>query len=190
MKFRNSGMPDEQVWSAFFDPSGVLRQMGVTGSIRTLIDIGCGYGTFMIPASQIITGQVVGIDIECEMIDTCAQKLPEQGIKNVELLCGDISAEATLKSLAKFKGTVDYVTLFNILHCEHPQELLKNVYDLLDIGGKTGVIHWIYGQTPRGPSMEIRPKPEAIIEWAGKTGFALAKKIDLPPYHFGLIFQK
>ena len=189
MKFRDSGMPDEQMWNTFFYPINILSQMEITSDIKTLVDIGCGYGTFIVPASGIVH-QIVGVDIESEMIDVCAKKLNEYGIKNVELVCGDISTEATLNFLAKYKGNVDYITLFNILHCECPQELLNNAYDLLNVNGKVGVIHWMYGETPRGPEMEIRPKPKVIIDWAEKAGFTLEKEIDLPPYHFGLIFSK
>jgi hypothetical protein len=33
------------------------------------------------------------------------------------------------------------------------------------------VIHWRYdAATPRGPSMEIRPRPEQIGKWADQTG--------------------
>jgi len=38
--------------------------------------------------------------------------------------------------------------------------------------------------------MEIRPKPEMIIKWALKAGLALDKHVDLPPYHYGLVFIK
>ena len=67
--------------------------------------------------------------------------------------------------------------------------MLGNVYDLLANDGKIGVIHWKYEETPRGPSMEIRPTPETIINWATKIGFTLVKQVELPPYHFGLIFR-
>lgn len=190
MKFRDSGMPDELIWNTFFDLRTVLNQMEITAGIKTLIDIGCGYGTFVIPISEIIGGQAVGIDIDQEMIDICTRKIKERGIKNIELICGDISVNATLHPLIKYKGDVDYITLFNILHCEYPQKLLKKAYNILNINGKVGIIHWIYGKTPRGPLMEIRPKPETIIDWAEKAGLTLTRKIDLPPYHFGLIFNK
>ncbi|MEY7999731.1 hypothetical protein AB8U03_05830 [Clostridium sp. Mt-5] len=38
--------------------------------------------------------------------------------------------------------------------------------------------------------MEIRPKPEMIINWAVKIGFKLEKQVELLPYHYGLIFKK
>ena len=33
-------------------------------------------------------------------------------------------------------------------------------------------------------------EPEDIIKWASKVGLTLKKQVELPPYHFGLIFQK
>ena len=190
MKFRDSGMPDEQVWDAFFNSRSILSQMEITPSVKTLIDIGCGYGTFIIPISEIIAGQAVGIDIDKEMVEICARKIKRRRIKNIELICGDISANSTLQSLNEYKGDVDYIAMFNILHCENPQELLKTAYDLININGKVGIIHWIYSKTPRGPLMEIRPKPETIVDWAEKAGLTLTRKVDLPPYHYGLVFKK
>lgn len=38
--------------------------------------------------------------------------------------------------------------------------------------------------------MEIRPKPEMIVDWAIKIGFVLERQVELPPYHFGLVFIK
>ena len=38
--------------------------------------------------------------------------------------------------------------------------------------------------------MEIRPKPEQIIEWSESVGFKTKKILELPPYHYGIIFTK
>jgi len=54
--------------------------------------------------------------------------------------------------------SVDYVMLFNILHHSEPLELLNEAYRILKVGGRAGMIHWNYNpETPRGPSMDIRP---------------------------------
>ena len=190
MKYRESGMPDEQLWDTFFNPQQILSEMCIDENTDVLIDIGCGFGTFLIPAANLVRGTVIGIDIENEMIKECNKKVQEQDIKNIELLCGDISSENITKALSKYKGKVNYITLFNIMHCEQPLDLLGNVYDIVNSNGKIGVIHWKYENTPRGPSMEIRPTPETIIGWATKTGLSLEKHVELPPYHFGLVFIK
>lgn len=190
MKYRESGMPSEQMWDMFFNPVETLNKMDINKQIRTLIDIGCGYGTFLIPATRLVSGNIIGIDFDEKMIEICRNKIQDTDASNVHLIKGDISTEDTMEKLKDYKSEIDYITLFNILHCENPLDLLQSVYDILNKEGKIGVIHWNHEETPRGPSMEIRPKPETIIEWALQVGFTLEKQIDLPPYHFGLVFVK
>lgn len=190
MKYRESGMPEEQVWNTFFNPQETLHQLGINKNIKVLLDIGCGYGTFLIPAASLVKNKVIGIDIENKMIEICRGKIQEHGTNNIELLHGDITTEQTIKDLNKYSGEIDYICLFNILHCERPLDLLHAAYNILKQNGRIGVIHWKYENTPRGPSMEIRPTPEVIKEWALKVGFVLEKEVDLPPYHYGLVFLK
>ena len=52
MKVRDSGMPEEEVWSEFFDPHTILRQMQLTTGLKNVVDLGSGYGTFSIPAAE------------------------------------------------------------------------------------------------------------------------------------------
>ncbi len=47
-------MPDEALWDTFFRPVKILQQLGVDQKVRTLVDIGCGYGTFLIPAGGLL----------------------------------------------------------------------------------------------------------------------------------------
>ena len=190
MKYRDSGMPSEDMWDSFFSPNEILLKMDVDKDIDILIDIGCGYGTFLIPSSKIIKGKVIGVDVDKTMIEVCKDKIQKNNIKNVDLLNIDMSLDNSFDIFNKYEGKVDYVSLFNILHCEEPVKLLERVYSLLNKNGRIGVIHWKYEKTPRGPTMDIRPKPEQIIEWANTVGFKLKKNVDLPPYHYGIIFEK
>lgn len=190
MKYRESGMPSEEMWDTFFSPTEVLEQMGINKQIKTLIDVGCGYGTFLLPASELVSEKVVGIDIDKEMINICQKKIQDNNLSNIKLIHGDISTKDTMKEFKLYSNGVDYITLFNILHCEEPLVLLKKVYSILNKNGQIGIIHWKNIKTPRGPSADIRPKPEVIIDWATQAGFVLEKEVDLPPYHFGLVFTK
>jgi len=190
MKYRESGMPQESLWDTFFDVSQTLEKMSINKDTKVLIDIGCGYGTFFLPIAEYINGIAVGIDIDPEMTKICKDKASSQNIKNVELIQGDITDQAVLKTLEKYRQKIDYISLFNILHCEEPVKLLKTIHNILNIEGRIGIIHWKYEETPRGPSMAIRPKPENITEWTTKVGFDLEKQVDLPPYHYGLVFVK
>lgn len=43
MKVRDSGMPDEEMWTGFFDPARVLAVFGLDSGVQDLVEFGCGY---------------------------------------------------------------------------------------------------------------------------------------------------
>ena len=47
-------MPEERVWASFLDPDAILSKLGLTAACRDAVEVGCGYGTFTIPAARII----------------------------------------------------------------------------------------------------------------------------------------
>jgi ubiquinone/menaquinone biosynthesis C-methylase UbiE len=189
MKARESGMPDEHMWSGFFSPDQALLALGLTGSCGDVLDFGCGYGTFSIPAARRVRGTVHALDIEPAMVEATARKAEQEGLDNVRVENRDFIADGT----GLPPGSVDYVMLFNILHCQDPAVLLREAYRVLSSVGRLGIMHWNYNATtPRGPSMDIRPRPEQCRDWAQSIGFRLQapKIIDLPPYHYGWVMAK
>jgi ubiquinone/menaquinone biosynthesis C-methylase UbiE len=185
MKIRESGMPEETYWESFFNPVFILSQLQFDNTVSNAVEFGSGYGTFTIPAAKIITGNLYAFDIDPFMIERLKLRVRKENISNVKIREIDFVKEGT-----KIKdNSVDYVMLFNILHAEDPVSMLKEAYRILKPGAKVGVIHWIYSEsTPRGPSLDIRPKPEQCIQWLEAAGFKLGSDIiSLPPYHYGLI---
>ena len=187
MKVRDIGMSNEEMWSEFFKPNRILKTLGIDNSIRDIADFGCGYWTFTIPVAQTVRGKVYALDIEPDMIEETKRKTKEEKLGNVEVILRDFVSEGS----GLEKESVDYVMLFNILHLNKPETLLKEAYRILRKGGKLGIIHWNYdSKTPRGPPMEIRPKPEQCIEWAKNSGFNHPIRYDLKPYHYGIVLTK
>jgi SAM-dependent methyltransferase len=86
----------------------------------------------------------------------------------------------------------DACLLFNILHCAQPVRLLAQAARVVRPAGFVHVIHWRYDPaTPRGPRMDIRPRPEQILNWAGEAVLLASPEgvLDLPPWHYGIRFQ-
>jgi SAM-dependent methyltransferase len=187
LKIRESGMPKEEDWNKFFDPVKTLKLLCLSSNVVDVVDFGCGYGTFTIPAAKIIVGKIYAFDIEPEMIETVKRKAKKLNLVNVETVVRDFMSEGSgLKN-----ASVDYVFLFNILHLEKPELLLNDSYRILKHGGRVGIIHWNYDPaTPRGPPMDIRPRPEQLRCWAESVGFIFEKRFDLKPYHYGLVLKK
>jgi ubiquinone/menaquinone biosynthesis C-methylase UbiE len=182
-------MPEESMWVGFFEPERVLEELKLTCCCSDVVDFGCGYGTFTIPAARIVSGTVHALDIEPDMVRATQTKAEAAGLRNVRVCLRDFAAEGS--GLAS--ESVDYVMLFNILHAECPTVLLEEAFRVLGPGGTLGIIHWNYDPaTPRGPSMDIRPRPEQCQGWAAQVGFRLPDPgiIQLPPYHYGMALQR
>ncbi len=187
MKIRESGMPDQDIWDKFFDPKKILATLGLSKQTNDVAEFGCGYGTFTIPAAKIIKGKIYALDIEPDMIRMANEEAGRQGLSNVRTILCDFMA----KGSGLPDASVDYAMLFNILHLENPTTLLREAWRILKIGAKVGIIHWNYDPvTPRGPSMDIRPKPEDCIKCAESVGFSGAVRYDLKPYHYGIVLIK
>jgi len=188
MKVRESGMPEQYVWESYFDPDLILAHLGFSSDCHDVVEIGCGYGTFTIPAARRVTGTIYGLDIDASTMAVAKSRAEADGISNVRFLMRDVVAEGTgLKT-----GSMNYAMLFNLLHHDKPVDLLREAYRNLRDGGLVGIIHWISDpDTPRGPPLCMRPRPEQCRQWAEEAGFSVGRQvIDLPPYHYGLVLEK
>lgn len=188
MKIRDSGMPEEDAWDAFFDPAAILQRLGLAPGFCQIVEFGCGYGTFTTAAAQLIDGTVRALDIDAAMIGVARKRAESLGLTNIEFIVRDFVADGT--GLAD--GSADYAMLFNILHCEDPVGLLREAQRNLGANGVAGVIHWNYdAETPRGPPLSVRPRPGQIGKWGRDAGFATVGEIvDLPPHHYGLVLRQ
>jgi len=188
MKARESGMPAEQIWDSFFDPDAILDGLGICDLSGNLVDLGCGYGTFSIPAARKNKGIIYALDIEQEMIQAVQKKTNEAGLKNIIAIHRDFMTTGSGLS----DNSCEYVMLFNILHAEDPLKILAEAKRILTPAGRVGVIHWNYDPTtPRGPSLDIRPQPEQCQVWIKAAGFELIKPyINFPPFHYGMVGLK
>lgn len=182
-------MPEEAYWETLFDVPLILDRLGVDAGLRNVVEFGCGYGTFTIPLAKRISGTMATFDIDEAMIERTRQRAAMAGAYNVVYVARDVFAEG----FGGEAGCMDACLLFNILHCEEPVKLLTEAARVTRPGAAVLVIHWRFDQaTPRGPSMEIRPKPNQVVEWAEQTGLLQPEglMIDLPPWHYGFRLKR
>ena len=90
----------------------VLERIGIRKG-QTVLDFGCGYGTYTIPAAKILgeQGRVYALDKDKEALDEMMQKAGLGGLKNIEKMetSGKLEIELTNES-------VDVVLLFDVFH--------------------------------------------------------------------------
>jgi SAM-dependent methyltransferase len=93
----------------------------------------------------------------------------------------------------------DFVFLANAFHgVPERTRLARSVFDALKSDGRFAIVNWharareettILGE-PRGPATELRITPETTVAAVGPAGFRFVGVVELPPYHYGAIFEK
>ena len=186
---RDSGMPAVEQWESYFDVAGVLDSLGCRDVRGDAVEFGCGYGTFTIPLARRIRSTVLALDIDPLMVAATAARALEAGLRNIHIEQRDFVIEGSgLRS-----GSASLVLVFNILHIEDPVSLLQEARRILSSGGMVLAIHWIYDvRTPRGPPLDIRPKPEQCRTWGEQAGLRWVRDQVLPgsPWHWGMVFER
>lgn len=187
MRGRQSGMPDEDYWNTFFNVELALDELiGKAPILGDLVEFGSGYGTFTFAAAKRIGGIVTALDIDADLVEFTKSKYLQLDIKNISVELRDFTFVGT----GLPDSSQSHAMIYNLLHLEDPVSLLKEAFRVLQPGGILSVMHWRSDiDTPRGPSLNIRPKPEQCTRWLEEAGFNDPRPIDITascPYHFGL----
>jgi SAM-dependent methyltransferase len=179
-------MPAADQWESYFDAGGVLESLGCHDLAANIIEFGCGYGTFTIPAAQSTSGMVCALDIDPLMVEATAARVVQANLNNVTVEQRDF----VTAGCGQDSQSAGFVLLFNILHIEDPHSLLLEAHRVLRSDGMVGVIHWNYdARTPRGPPLDIRPRPEQCRIWGERAGLKWLRNQSLPgaPWHWGMV---
>ncbi|WP_308387987.1 class I SAM-dependent methyltransferase [Acidithiobacillus sp. AMEEHan] len=191
--FRATVMPDPDWWQALWpDPKGVIKSLGVEAGMSVL-DLCCGDGYFTLPLAQTVaTGKVIGLDLDEQMLKQASTVCSEVG--NCTFLQGDAM---DLRHL--LTEPVDYCLMANTFHGVPRQTALaQEVAGALNPGGLFAIVNWharpreetpVLGQ-PRGPRTELRMTPEQVRSVVEPADLRLLRVVELPPYHYGAIFQR
>ncbi len=187
MKVEDSGMPEESYWNSLFNVVGIVDWLDIPKG-STIVEVGCGYGTFTVPIASNHAAEIIAFDIEPSMVEITKSNLKKVGASNVTCFTRDVLEEGT----GLEPESVDVVLLFNILHFMERKELLSEAARILKEGGFVAVIHWRSDiPTPRGPAIELRPDMGQILTASKELalhsigGFKI-----LEPYHWGMKLYK
>jgi len=191
--FQGTEMPTAGWWEALWpDPSGVLATIGLKAGMD-VIDLCSGDGWFTLQIAK-IAHHVVAIDIDRNLLEVARHRLNENGVTNCDFVAGDAYELAKLAP-----RPVDFVFMANAFHGvpDRPR-LAQAVRETLKPAGHFAVVNWhqrpreettILGE-PRGPKTELRMSPEQTIEAVEAGGLKLAQLVEIPPYHYGVVFER
>jgi ubiquinone/menaquinone biosynthesis C-methylase UbiE len=191
--FEGTEMPTAGWWEALWpDPAGVLAEVGLQPGMD-VIDLCSGDGWFTLPIAR-IASHVAAIDIDPAMLTLLRLRLREAGIANCDFIAGDAYELTRL-----WPKPTDFVFMANAFHgVPDPARLAKAVRAALKLGGRFAIVNWharpreettILGE-PRGPKTELRLTPEQTIQAVEMNRLKLSKLVQVPPYHYGAIFER
>lgn len=192
--FPATSMPDRDWWAALWpDPMTVLRQLGIEPGM-TVLDLCCGDGYFTAPLARLVDGRVYALDLDPAMIGTAKAEVARQGASVRQWLSADARKVGDL-----FLEQLDYILMANTFHGVPDQAGLARAVRLaLRPKGKFCIVNWhrlprkdtaVLGQ-PRGPRTDLRMSPERVKGVVEPAGFQSAGVIELPPYHYGIVFDR
>ncbi|EXI81939.1 MAG: Demethylmenaquinone methyltransferase [Candidatus Accumulibacter appositus] len=191
--FQATGMPDKSWWHALWpDPDGIVGELRIESGM-TVVDLGCGDGYFTAAiARRLGPGRVIGLDLDPAMLEQA--KAACDGNSNCDWLLGDAMELSRL-----IDSPVDYVWMANTFHgVPDKTALSKEVAAVLLPAARFAIVNWypitreetlVLGQ-PRGPRTELRMSTEDTRAVVEPAGFRLERLVELPPYHYGAIFEK
>lgn len=190
--FQGTEMPTSGWWEALWpDPARVLAAVTMSPGLE-VVDLCSGDGWFTLPIAK-LARRVIAIDIDPSLLEVARHRLTERGVTNCDFRSGDAYALGKL-----VRRPVDFVFMANAFHGvpDRPR-LARSVRAVLKPGGRFAVVNWqrrpreettILGE-PRGPKTELRLSPEQTIEAVETSGLKLIQLADVPPYHYGAIFE-
>ena len=189
--FPATAMPDAAWWQALWpDPRNVLVEMGVEPGM-VVVDLCCGDGLFTASLTR-IASRVYAIDIDPDMLDRARALVGEAS--NCEFILADAMNIASV-----VPKPADYVLFANTFHgVPDKTGLARAVAQILKSKGLFGIVNWhrrpheetvVLGQ-PRGPRTEMRMEPDEVAATVEPAGLRLSRIVELPPYHYGAIFEK
>lgn len=195
-RFQNTRQPDWDWWGKLWPaPGETLRDLGVESG-DTLAEVGSGNGYFALPAARITQpAPVFAVDIDESLLEELSRLADQQAIENLTTIQGDARELAHL-----LPDPVDLVVIANTFHgIENPEPFVRQAFDSLRPEGRFVVVNWQtlpreetrIDDEPRGPPTELRLSPDdtekAVLEAAP---FQLDDVIELPPYHYALVFER
>jgi len=191
--FPATAMPDSEWWGTLWpEPARVLEKLGIRAGLD-VIDLCCGDGLFTEALAR-MSRRVAAIDIDPRMLNLAQARVAAAGAGNCAFIEGDAYEVTKL-----VPWPADVVLIANTFHgVPDKTRLATAVAAVLRPRGQFIVINWhrlpreetvVLGE-PRGPRTEMRMTPEDVAAAVEATSLKLSRLVDLPPYHYGAVFEK
>jgi len=155
----------------------------------TVLDMGCGPGTYSMAMAKIIGdgGRVHAVDLWAEGIERLKERVERRGLKNVWPMVADVSRALPLSG-----ESMDLILMATVLHdlkeAGVQDGALAEARRLLKRHGTFAVVEFKKMPGPPGPPISIRLSPDDVAALVEPFGFARTGLHDVGPYNYLMTF--
>lgn len=175
---RRAGLLDGEGRLNELRPQQLLRDVAGIAPGMTCVDLGCGTGTFSLPAAALAgeTGTVYAVDDSAEMLDHLRARRPPSNLKLVHSDAGQTGLADEIS---------DVCILAFILHeVNEASRLVAEAFRLLRPGGMVVAVEWRSELDSPGPPRKIRLSKVRIEQLLREAGFSSLEYAIWSPNHY------
>lgn len=175
--------------ATFTNPEENIKALGIYEGM-IIADLGAGTGAYTLPLAEKVgeSGRVYAVEVQKDFLTNIKNEAIARGLKNVELLWGNIENVGGTKIK---DGACDAVVISNVLfQAEDKAGLLREASRILKVGGKLLLIDWSDSFNNLGPSPKMVVTKDTARTLCEAEGFVLKNEIQSDAYHYGFIMLK
>lgn len=174
---------------AFANPEENIAALGIYEGM-VIADLGAGTGAYTLPLAERVgeSGRVYAVEVQKDFLTNIKNDAASRGLKNVELLWGDIERLGG----TKIKDDIcDAVVISNVLFlAEDKSGLLREARRILKMGGKLLLIDWSDSFNNLGPTPAMVVTKEEAKALCEAEGFLIKGEVPVGEHHYGLVMLK
>jgi ubiquinone/menaquinone biosynthesis C-methylase UbiE len=175
--------PQRGAWQK---PATVVRALGLQPG-QVIAELGPGPGYFTARLARAVGPRERGyaVDPEPTVLEILRARLTRARVRNVTPVLGR-AADPLLPA-----GSCDLALIVNTYHhVDKRPAFLRQVARALAAGGRLVNVDWALRDTPHGPPLAHRVRPEAFLRDARQAGFTLAAEHHFLPYQYFLVLRR
>lgn len=156
----------------------------------TVADFGAGSGAYVYSLSRAVGeyGKVFAVDIQKGLLDKLKKESEDKGIKNLEIIWGDVEIFGGTKLRS---DSVDAVVVVNVLfQVDSKAGLAREAWRILKNEGKLLIVDWAESFGGMGPQPNMVVDEHTARQIFETASFEFKKTIDAGEHHYGIVFTK
>jgi ubiquinone/menaquinone biosynthesis C-methylase UbiE len=164
----------------------MIKALGVKPG-QTICDLGCGNGYHALMLSELVgkKGQIIGVDIQREMLlllEARAKETKTENIKTILSLPHDPKLD---------ENSIDLILLVDVYHeFSHPEHMLRAMHRALKKDGRIALVEF-REEDPRVPiKPEHKMSKKQILTEFPPNGFKLVEEYDKLPWQHLMFFTR